>query len=98
MAYDVEKYNKLRSLEVPRQIALALANDESPVGGEASAAVHDFTEVPADDTVVLDLSQNHVVLAGNFADMNFALTEDNGQPPGTVRTITLAYEVDGGPR
>jgi hypothetical protein len=39
MAYDKAKYDALRSLEVPRPIALALADDESPLNLEPAAAV-----------------------------------------------------------
>ena len=38
MTYDKDKYSKLRSLEVPRVIALALANDDSPLNAEIAVA------------------------------------------------------------
>ena len=47
--YDVETYEALRSMEVPTKIALALANDESPLIQEIPEAVELLVAVDDED-------------------------------------------------
>lgn len=47
MAYSVAQYRALRSLEVPRKIALALADDDNPFKADTVAAPSSLT-APAD--------------------------------------------------
>lgn len=50
MTYDHEKFAALRSLEVPRKIALALSDDTNPLGYVTSA------DIPAVADDVTDLA------------------------------------------
>lgn len=60
MSYDKAKFNALRSLEVPFQIALALSDDESPLNVTipVAAAVEDLAggaDLPTTVTKVNEL-------------------------------------------
>lgn len=81
MAYDKDKYSKLRSLKVGHALALALANDESPVGGGGyelppEAAFADFAIARGPDGSFQDLYDNVEDATGTgFC----TLTENNTQ-------------------
>lgn len=82
MAYNVAQYKALRSLEVPRRVALALADDDQPFKAATVAAPPALTS-PAD-----------IPASYNEANMQ-ALRDDVANLRTTVNALLTALKAAG---